>query len=122
MLKILNIYKVLVIALFLMSVASCRMPDGFGFYQPITIRLEVPDGPPEFKAGWYSGCRTGLGNKNFANAFVYNTDEGPDYGSGIYQHDPLFQSGWGAGWWACILHAEQFIRENYRSFKHSPLD
>ncbi len=34
------------------------------FYQPATLSLDVPDGPPEYKAGWYDGCRSRLSIKN----------------------------------------------------------
>jgi hypothetical protein len=102
------------------------MPESFGFYQPITMSLAVPDGPPEYKAGWHSGCKTALANKTFANASVYDDGKGPDFGNGIYQHDPGFQTGWGQGWFACVLHISQFVGDpegnKFRSFAKGPLE
>jgi len=110
---------ILTIMLFL---SSCRMPESFGFYQPITMNLAVPDGPPEYKAGWYSGCRTALANKAFANAFVYQDGKGPDFGNGIDQHDPGYQTGWSQGWFACVLHIGQFVDDKFRAFAKGPLE
>ena len=103
---------------------SCRMPESFGFYQPITMNLAVPDGPPGFKAGWHSGCKTALANKVFANAFVYQDGKGPDFGNGVYQHDPDYQTGWGQGWFACVLHIGQFVGDatKFRAFAKGPLE
>ena len=100
--------------------ASCRgLPDTFGFYQPITINMDVPDGPPEFKVGWYSGCRTGWGQAKHANAWIYQEDEGTNFGNGIYQHDPVFQTGYSQGWFACVVHSGTFA--GFPSMKNAPL-
>lgn len=108
---------------FLMAwLGSCTMPESFGFYQPITLNLAVPDGPPEYKAGWHAGCRTGLGNKSFVNSMVYQGKKGPDFGSGVYQHDAVFQTGWGQGFLACVLRAAQFTGDDFRSFRRGPLE
>lgn len=96
------------------------MPDSLGFYQPITLSLTVPDGPPEYKAGWHAGCKTGLANRAFANAFVYQGSKGPGFGNGVYQHDPAFQTGWGQAYIACTTHVAGFIEE--RAFKFGPLE
>ncbi|OFW80255.1 MAG: hypothetical protein A3D15_05500 [Alphaproteobacteria bacterium RIFCSPHIGHO2_02_FULL_40_34] len=104
--------------LFLTS--SCRLPDNFGFHQPLTMKMTVPDGPPEYKAGWYSGCKTGLANEVFLNAWVYQDGQGPEFSSGLYQHDPVFQTGWGQGWFACVLHVGQFV--NRPMNQYGPLE
>ena len=79
--------------------------------------MVVPDGPPEFKAAWYAGCKSGLGaSKSFANAFVYDN---LDFGSGVYQHDPVYQSVWGAAYFNCVTHMNQFTY--YHSFDRGPL-
>lgn len=109
----------LLLIVFAVAASSCRMPTNFGFYQPITLDLTTPDGPPEYKAGWYAGCRTALGVKGFANAWVYQTSKGPDMGSGVYQHDPAYQTGWGQGWFACVLHTGDFVEFN--SMRDGPL-
>jgi hypothetical protein len=113
---------ILVTAALLFSNA-CRMPDNFGFYQPITMSLAVPDGPPEYKAGWYSGCKSGLGaraHSSFANASVYQEGKGPEFASGVYQHDPAYQTGWGQGWFACSIHASVFVSSH--SMMKGPLE
>ena len=85
-----NMKKILAI-LFLFFCFACR---NNGMYQPYTMALDLPDGPPEYKAGWRAGCRSGLsagGRGFFANSFVYPN---VDYGDGVYHHDSLFVSGW----------------------------
>ncbi len=87
------------------------MPDNIGFYQPITMSLAVPDGPAEYKAGWYSGCKSGLAARHssaFANATVYQEGKGPEFASGVYMHDPAYQTGWGQGWFSCSIHGNMF--------------
>ncbi|MBU6338939.1 MAG: hypothetical protein KGQ36_03095 [Rickettsiales bacterium] len=118
-----KVKKIVLIITILILTTSCRKPDSFGFYQPITLSLKVPDGPAEYQAGWYAGCRSGLAQKAFANAAVYLEDNhGPNMGNGIYQHDPAFQTGWGQGWFACILHVGSFTADQWRSFKYAPLN
>ena len=87
-------------SIMIFGIMSCR-----GFYEPITISIDVPEGPPEFQSGYRSGCRSGLGARNFANAFVYS----PDYGSGIYQHDSVYATGWSMGWFACVINQATFV-------------
>jgi hypothetical protein len=114
--------KTFTFLLLIIGINSCRMPDNFGFYQPITMSLAVPDGPPEYKAGWYGGCKTGLAaraSSGFANSGSYQEGTGPTLGNGVYQHDPAYQTGWGQGWFACSIHAGTFTELN--STKHSPL-
>ncbi len=108
------------ILLIILSLTCCRMPENAGFYQPITMSLAVPDGPPEYQAGWHAGCKSALAQKAFSNSAVYRTSKGPDLGNGIYQHDPVFQTGWGQGWFACSLHISQFV--DFNSFKYGALD
>jgi hypothetical protein len=106
-----------------LATTSCRMPDTFGFYQPITLSTAVPDGPPEYKAGWYAGCKSGLAarhSSSFANAWVYQEGKGPEFGSGVYQHDPAYQTGWGQGWFSCAIHSSTFTSIN--STKFGPLE
>ena len=76
-------------------IASCS-----GFHETVFFEKDVPDGPLEFQAGWYDGCRTGLASKNHSNATVYNNS----FGSGIYQHDPVYQGAWGDGYWSCVTY------------------
>lgn len=100
--------------------SSCRLPSNFGFYQPITLEVAVPDGPPEYKAGWHAGCSSGMGLKTFANAQAkYKNSKGTDFGSGVYQHDQIFQLAWGHGFFACAIHAGTFVE--YNAMRHGPL-
>lgn len=106
--------------LLLLFCASCRGVDSIGFYQPVTMSLTAPQGPPEYTAGWYAGCKTSLAlGTTFANSFVHGEGEGATYGSGIYQHEPAFQTGWSQGYFSCVLHNWGFV--NYHSMKHGPL-
>ena len=96
---------------------SCRMPESFGFWQPITLTLEAPDGPPEYKAGWHAGCKSALAYGAFANAKAYGN---VDFGTGVYQHDPMYQTGWGQAWFACVTHIGDFVE--FHSFMKGPLE
>ena len=60
--------------------------------------MTLPDGPPEYKAGWRAGCRTGMSPKNFANGFVYSID----FGNGAYHHEGLFNAGFVDAVFACF--------------------
>lgn len=109
------LYRIAVNILLLFWLAACAVP---GFYEPITLDLEVPDGPPAFQAGWRGGCRTGLaiGARAFTNGFVYD----PDFGTGAYQHDPDFLLGWGNGWFSCVIHANMVTA--YYPMRKGPLE
>ena len=97
------------------------MPTHTGFNQPITLDVRVPEGPPEYKAGWHGGCRSAMGTRSFANSFIYEDKKGgASLSNGIYQHDPVFQSGWAEGWFSCNLHIGTFV--NYTSMRHGPLE
>ncbi len=111
--------KILNIIVIILLLYSCRGIDNMGFYQPITMDLKVPDGPPEFKAGWHAGCKSALANRGFQNSFVYQEDQGPDYGSGVYQHDPYFQTGWRTAFFSCVAYIQTFVIFN--SMQHGPL-
>ncbi len=81
------------------------MPDNGGFYQPMMMQAASPDGPPEYKAGWHDGCRTSLSSKIFQNSWVYQRQDSIDAGSGVYQHDKMYQRGFGQGLFACYTRA-----------------
>jgi hypothetical protein len=96
------------------------MPDNFGFYQPVMMELSVPDGPPEYKAGWYAGCKTALSNKAFANSAIYQDDKGATFGNGIYSHDSMYQTAWGQAYFACYTTVSEFTGKGATQF--SPLE
>ncbi len=100
--------------------SACRMPDNFGFYQPVMMELSVPDGPPEYKAGWYAGCKTALSNKAFANSAIYQDDKGATFGNGIYSHDSMYQTAWGQAYFACYTTVSEFTGKGATQF--SPLE
>ena len=114
-----KIFKITTITLFFI-LTSCRGTDNMGFYQPATLDLKVPDGPPEFKAGWHAGCRSAIASSTtFKNSFVYQEDYGGNFGSGVYQHDPYFQEGWRLAFFSCVAHIGNFV--GFNSMQHSPL-
>lgn len=110
-----NIFRLLALAI----LCSCSFSDHSGFYNPITLKMTVPDGPPEYKAGWYAGCKTGGSMGNFANNWVYRKGS-PDFGSGVYQHDSVYQTGWGQGYYACSVHIANFLK--FFPSQNAPLD
>ena len=114
-----KIFKIITIILFFI-LTSCRGVDNMGFYQPITLDLKVPDGPPEFKAGWHAGCKSAIASSySFKNSIVYQEEFGGNYGSGVYQHDPYFQDGWRLAFFSCVSYIGNFV--GFNSMQHSPL-
>ncbi len=111
--------NIMVIFLAFLMLYSCRFPDNFGFFQPITMDLKVPDGPPEFKAGWHNGCKSALGMRTFANSYVYQHNRTADFGNGVYQHDQTYNSAWSNAFFVCATYAGTFV--NYNSLKFAPL-
>ena len=100
-----NMIKNTLVVITVLLLMSCEvMPDHFGFHAPLTLKMTAPDGPPEYKAGWAAGCRSGLTLKRFANSAVYQDGQGVYFGNGVYQHDSVFQSGWSHGWFSCVIH------------------
>jgi hypothetical protein len=81
-------------------ISSCQ-----GFYHPMTLEVKVPDGPENYQAGWYTGCRSALASMpNFANTMVYD----PTFANGQYQDDPVFQAAWTSAFFSCGIHTGTF--------------
>ncbi len=112
--------KIILLSVLFFGISACVMPKHSGFWNPVTFDMTVPDGPPEFKAGWYAGCKSGASLKTFANNGVFQKNSGPDIGSGVYTHDPVYQSAWGQGWFACSVYIGTFVGNPAMQF--SPLD
>lgn len=75
-----------------------------GFYAPMTMDLTVPDGPPEYKAGWHDGCSSSLAVSGFQNARFNPLT----MGNGMYQHDQLYQLGYSNAIAICAIHPGDF--------------
>lgn len=116
-----NFKRISTLLVVLVLLSSCRARDNFGFFQPITMNLTVPDGPAEFQAGWHAGCNSALSNKAFTNAWVYRKGNSLDMGSGVYQHSSVFQTGWGQGWFGCYIHNSTFMNAAMGTMTHGPL-
>ena len=108
----------LVILFFVLN--SCRTLESKGFYQPIGMNMKVPDGPPEFKAGWHDGCQTALGMRYFSNSYVYQDQRTANFGNGVYQHDPIYNSAWSNAFFACVTYSATFT--SFNSMKFGPLE
>lgn len=102
----------------LLILSSCRMPTNFGFYQPITMDMNIPDGTPEFKAGWRDGCRSGLANGSFLNSSAYLTKEGASF-SPVYTHDGQYRTAWSNSFYVCMVYGSKFVEFN--SMQYGPL-
>ena len=86
----------------LISLGSC-----IGIFQPMGMgNIEVPSGPPEFQAGWHDGCSSALS----AGPFLAGKFHDFSMGTGIYQHEAVYQSAWTSGWFACNVKANDFTR------------
>ena len=86
------------------------------FHHPWIMDLDVPDGPREFKAGWWDGCRSALSVKKTANSMPYNVT----FGNGIWQHDSVYQSAWATAFTSCTARAGNFAYMH--PFMYAPLD
>ena len=73
--------------------------------RPFTIRDTVPDGPPEYQAGWHDGCETALSTANFYNS---RAKFSANLGSGIYQHDSAYGTGYTWGFNICMIQTGNF--------------
>ncbi len=94
----------------LLFTANCN------FYTPLGMPMDVPDGPPEFQAGWRDGCRTGLATGKYSNSAVYS----PTFGSGIYQHDKVYQKAWSSAFYTCYVLGGRAA--DVHIFKSKPFD
>lgn len=110
-LNLLHNFKKILAVFLMISIQSCA-----SFYNPMFMSMEIPDGPPEFQAGWYDGCRTGLATKKSTNASVYS----PSFGSGIYQHDEVYQSAWSSAFYSCAVISGRATSDNI--FDKGPAD
>ena len=86
------------------------------FYHPIGMDLKVPEGPREFKAGWHDGCQSALSVAKHMNGRVYRAN----FGNGIYQHDPMYQTAWAKGWYGCYNLGSTSVAQD--PFKNHPAE
>ena len=101
----------ILLTLLIIVVSGCN-----AFYHPMFLSLEIPDGPPEFKAGWHDGCITALSSGKSANGGAYL----PSAGSGVYQHDQVYQDAWSAAFLICVITADRGTSDNI--FAKTPAD
>ena len=92
-----NIIIFIFLAIFLTSCAAAT--------RPYTIIESVPEGPPEYQAGWHDGCQSALSTGAFYNA---RSKFAPNIGNGIYQHDSLYQTGFNWGFNICMIQNGNF--------------
>lgn len=85
-------------------------------FQPLTLDLKVPDGPPEYQAGWHDGCSTALSLGGFHAAKMHKLT----LGDGTFQHDPVYQGAWSSGWFACAVQAGDYT--GLPGFNSAPLE
>ena len=73
-------------------------------FQPLTMDMTVPDGPPEYRAGWHDGCSSALSFGGFHAAKFHKLT----MGNGMYQHDPVYQSAWSSAWFSCATQSGDY--------------
>ena len=62
-----NFLKINLVLILVLSFSSCnKTPDGEISWQPASLDLTPPPGPPEYTKGWSDGCESG------ANAYSNN--------------------------------------------------
>ncbi len=91
--------KIIFNLLTILLLSSCD-----AMFRPLTLDLKVPNGPPEYQAGWHDGCSSALSFGGFTSSRFYKLT----MGDGIYQHDPVYQSAWGSGWFACATQSGDY--------------
>jgi hypothetical protein len=96
---LMKLIKLLPTLILLISLCGCK-----GLFEPLTAKFDVPDGPPEYQAGWHDGCSTALTSGGFASGRFHEFT----LGSGIYQHDEIYQIAWTSGWYACVTQAGNY--------------
>lgn len=107
------------LTLLLLFLCSCHNEGNWGFFQPPGLNIYVPEGPPEFKAGWYAGCRSSLSQNSFYNASIFYKERGgPNFGSGMYQNHPIYQSSWSTGYANCQIYIATFQAGRYFNNRH----
>jgi len=92
-------------------ISSCNL-----LFKPLTLPTKVPDGPPEYQAGWHDGCSSALA----AGGYVSGKFHKFGMGNGIYQHDPSYQNAWGSGWFACVTATGGYA--NFPGVSTAPFD
>jgi len=98
---------------------ACHQKGNWGFFQPPGLNIYVPEGTPEFKAGWYAGCRSSLSQGAFYNASIFYKEKGaPNFGSGIYQNHPVYQAAWANGYLGCQIYTATFQQNRYIGDRH----
>ena len=102
-----SVSKIIFVLVVISLLGSCFQPLGMG-------NIEIPAGPPEFQAGWHDGCASALTAGGFAAGRFYKFG----MGSGIYQHDPVYQSSWSSGWFACVTRSGAYT--GFPSINSSP--
>lgn len=76
-----------------------------GFYEPVTLNMEIPPGPENYQAGWYAGCRSAIYSMpNFRNSMAYDVT----FANGQYQNDPVFHKAWASAFYSCSIHTGTF--------------
>jgi hypothetical protein len=75
-----NFLKINLVLILVLSFSSCnKTPDGEISWQPASLDLTPPPGPPEYTKGWSDGCESGANaySNNFykmVKAFDYRYD------------------------------------------------
>ncbi len=111
--------KKYLIILLLLFFCQCHQEGNWGFFQPPGLNIYVPEGPPEFKAGWYAGCRSSLSQNAFYNASIfYKEKRTANFGSGIYQNNSTYQNAWGNGYLNCQTYIATFQIGKYLNNRH----
>ena len=67
-------------------------------------------------AGGIANGETGLATGKYSNAAVYS----PTFGSGIYQHDKIYQKAWGSAFYTCYVLGNRATADHI--FKSKPFD
>jgi hypothetical protein len=94
-----TIIKISILFIMISCMCSCK-----GMFEPMTADFEVPEGPPEYRAGWHDGCSTALSAGGFTSGKFHKLT----FGGGTYTHDPAYQGAWTAGWYACVTQAGDY--------------
>jgi hypothetical protein len=105
-----NIKNIFAISICLLLVACNRTPDGEISWQPNSLDLTPPVGPPEYQQGWSDGCESGA--QAYANS-VYKTFKAFEfkYDTKLARNN-MYQQIWKDAFIYCAIYWERTNQQN----------
>jgi len=105
-----NNYKILVIALVALLTSCNHTADGKISWEPVSLNLTPPPGPPEYQKGWSDGCESG---SNAYSSTVYKTFKAFEYRFDVsMRNNKVYYQVWKDAFLYCSIYWERTQSEN----------